>query len=163
MSDSDDDKQLGARKAEVKAEKKQKDDESDDDKPLGKLKKESACSKTMAASDDVDEESEDGRESGDEDGKESGDEDEESEEEYEESEDKAEQVELRLRVREEWRTLLVEDEAEDIVRVRPDSVDLTARTGWWRSRWSFGRTSGACGRSRCGAGGSRRCRRGWGS
>jgi hypothetical protein len=32
-------------------------------------------------------------------------------------------------VQEEWRTLLVEDEAEKIVRLRPDSVDLTARTG----------------------------------
>ena len=73
---TDDDKPIGARKAEVKAEKKQKEDESDDDKPLGKLKKESACSKVMAASNDVDEESEDNRESGDEDGEEGGDEDE---------------------------------------------------------------------------------------
>jgi hypothetical protein len=42
MSNSDDDKPLGARKAEVKAEKQQKDDESDDYKPLSKLEKESA-------------------------------------------------------------------------------------------------------------------------
>jgi hypothetical protein len=43
MTDSDDDKPLGLRprKAEVKAEKKQKDDESDEVKPLGTLKKES--------------------------------------------------------------------------------------------------------------------------
>jgi hypothetical protein len=34
MSDSDDEMPLGARKAEVKAEKQQKDDESDDDTPL---------------------------------------------------------------------------------------------------------------------------------
>jgi hypothetical protein len=123
MSDSDDDKPLGARKAEVKAEKMQKEDESDDDKPLGKLKKESAGSKIKAASDDEDEESDHDRESGDEDGEESGDEDEESDDEDEESEDKTEQVELRLRVR------AGQGEAEEIVRVRPDSVDLTAHTG----------------------------------
>jgi hypothetical protein len=50
MSDSVDDKPLGARNADVKAEKKQKDDESDDDKPLSKLKKESACYDESASS-----------------------------------------------------------------------------------------------------------------
>ena len=47
-----DDEPLGARKAEVKAEKKQKDDESDDDLPwgmLGKFKKESASDKETGA------------------------------------------------------------------------------------------------------------------
>jgi hypothetical protein len=49
-----------------------------------------------------------------------------------------------------------EAEAEEIVRVRPDSVD--------GAHWPGGAAGGAaCGRSRCRASGSRCCRRGWGS
>jgi hypothetical protein len=66
-------------------------------------------------------------------------------------------VELRLRVRE------GEDEAEEIVRVRPDSVDLTAHTGLValpeELRACAGRVRSLAVRSE----GSRRCRRGWGS
>ena len=69
---------------------------------IGKLKKESAFSKTMSASDDVDEESEDGRECGDDDGEESGDEDEESGDEDEESEDKADEDEESEDKRSRW-------------------------------------------------------------
>jgi GTPase SAR1 family protein len=74
MSDTDDDELLGARKAELEAEKKQKDDEERDD-------------------------------------------------EDEEIEDEAEKVELCLWVR------AGADEVEEIVRVRPDRVDLSAHTG----------------------------------